>query len=569
MPDISRTPKSLFLLFALTSMALLFVACSEDPSDPDDGDDGDTTAPSVTEMVPGDGDLVFDFSQQVEIQFNEDMDSESAEGNITLSHGTITNYFWISPNRLNVIHSEWPEATDITVTVGTGLLDISGNNLGSAVTATFTTSTSQLALIGISPDDGSTDVNRNTNIGLGFTEPVIGLESGVTISDGTRIDYSYDVTNLDDGNYTLSLHDILPAETEMTVTIGTDFYGEYTYTSLESAHSFSFTTGLDLDTTPPTIVSITPASGSIIPVDQGTVVVEFSEPVNLNDFTPPSMNGQFAWALEQGGLEPELNGDGTQLTIYLPAILPAGLSLEVVLANYPDVYDNMQTEETAWSATVAGTEAAYYLEDGFRWTTSGPYEEGDLGNPTPTHTEYYTNFYEFHERSAANQWELVEYDWEWSELDFYDIFYITANEISMLGFADDEGSGFQEYLLTSPLVLFELPFSTSNTWTSSSSVTLPEGTISAVRSGEVIGQVDLEVGEQDGSLVTWTDAWKVDLEATFSGGGEVLQASNAQFWVVPGIGVVRELDYSEYFEDGDTGWERSDLWRDLDGYDRK
>jgi len=300
-----------------------------------------------------------------------------------------------------------------------------------------------------------------------------------------------------------------------------------------------------------------------MPQDQGTIIIEFDEAVDLSNFNPPSMNGQFAWAFNEAGLEPELSPDGTELTVYLPAVLPAGLSLEVVLAGYGDFYGNFQSEETVWSATVAGTAAPFYLEDGYRWTASGTEEEGELGNPTPTDSWDSYRFYEIRERSGANQWEYAEYDWQFSQQDYYDILSVTSSAVSLVGFGEDEGSGFEEYFLSSPLLFFELPFEAGNSWITTGSVVLPEGTLNVSMEGEVIGQQDLEVGQMGGTMVTWTDAWKVERDVTISTGGDVLETDNTQFWIVPGIGVVREIYYEEDLDPEDSGWHRFEAWRDL------
>ena len=83
--------------YGFASLALLLPACGsddDDPGDPGGGEDQDTTAPQVIEITPQDGELVFDLFQGVLIFFNEDMNPDGAAGNITLSHGTISNLSW-------------------------------------------------------------------------------------------------------------------------------------------------------------------------------------------------------------------------------------------------------------------------------------------------------------------------------------------------------------------------------------------------------------------------------------------------------------------------------------------
>ncbi|MFT5232931.1 MAG: methionine-rich copper-binding protein CopC, partial [Candidatus Krumholzibacteriia bacterium] len=440
----SGLPKSLIHLLAITALSVILPACGggddDDLGDPGDGEN-DTAAPIIVDIFPIDGGLIADLNTSFYIQFNEDMDPSSAAGNITLSSGTIGGIVWTNPTALELGPSSLPEAAEITLTVGTGLSDANGNSLAAPFTATYTTIANQVALVEVSPVAGAVNVNRNTNIGLKFTEPVGNVFLGITISDGNKVDYNFSATDDNRGNHTLNPDGDLPEDTEFTVTVNTLVYGTITETSLAGPESFSFTTGVELDNTPPSIVSLTPASGATLPVDQGTITIEFDEAINLTNFNPTSMNGQFAWAFIEAGLEPELSPDGTILTVYLPAIMPEGLSLEVVLANYEDQYGNVQYAETAWSATVAGNASPLYLKDGHRYTASGTEEEGELGNETPTSTFDTYRFYEIGARGAANQWEFREYEWQYSFLDYYEILSVTSAGVSILGFAEDEGSG--------------------------------------------------------------------------------------------------------------------------------
>ncbi|MFT7699379.1 MAG: hypothetical protein ACI8S7_001205, partial [Candidatus Krumholzibacteriia bacterium] len=454
----SGLPKSLIHLLAITALAVILPACGggddDDLGDPGDGE-VDTAAPIVANIFPVDGTLITDLNTLFYIDFNEDMNHGTAAGNITISPETAFDISWTNSLSLILMPNNLPEATEITVTFGAGLTDISGNSLV-PYTATYTTIASQLALVGVSPEAGTVNVNRNTNIGLVFTEPVDNIYTAVTISDGTNPPYDFVATDDGKGNHTLNPDGDLRELTEFTVTVDTQVYGFYTGTSLASPESFSFTTGVELDNTPPSIVSITPASGATLPVDQGTITIEFDEAINLTNFNPTSMNGQFAWAFIEAGLEPELSPDGTMLTVYLPAVMPEGLSLEVVLANYEDPYGNIQLTETAWSATVAGNASPLYLKDGHRYTASGTEEEGELGNETPTFAFDTYRFYEIGARGAANQWEFREYEWQYSFLDYYEILSVTSAGVSILGFAEDEGSGIQEFMISNPLVYLEL-----------------------------------------------------------------------------------------------------------------
>jgi len=120
-------------------------------------------------------------------------------------------------------------------------------------------------------------------------------------------------------------------------------------------------------------------------------------------------------------------------------------------------------------------------------------------------------------------------------------------------------------MVSSPLLVLELPFEANNSWTSNGSVTLPDGTLNVVMEGQVIGQEDLEAGYIDQTVVSWTGAWNVIRELSISVSGEVMGTERIQQWIVPGIGIVREIYYEEDFDPEESGWASFDVHRDLDG----
>jgi hypothetical protein len=73
--------------------------------------------------------------------------------------------------------------------------------------------------------------------------------------------------------------------------------------ALASAYTSSFTTGVMPDTTPPTIVSVQPSNGGVGVPRDAAIVVNFSEPMDINSAqaafsvtAPAGVTGNFAWA---------------------------------------------------------------------------------------------------------------------------------------------------------------------------------------------------------------------------------------------------------------------------------
>ena len=557
------------VLGCVAILAVMLPACSDDDDPMDPGGGGDTTAPQVTGITPADGQMMVDLAGMITVTFNEAMDPASAAGQITLSSGTVNTTAWTNDQTLTVTHSDWAQATNVTVTVGTGLADAAGNNIAAAVAASYWTMAETLTVMDFEPGDGATEINRSASIDLLFSEPMnaASLGTGVTITDLNKAVHPFTVEEVDGYRYELHPVEPLASNTLTTVTLGTGVQtagGDF----LAEAYSFSFTTSDAIDNTPPTIVSFDPPSGSTMPANQTAVTIVFSEPMDTLNFSPSMMNGQFAWLISQVLEDIEWSQDISQLTVPMPRPLPAGLSLQIQFSGYADANGNVQNDMTEWTSTVAGTADNYPVSDGYRFMAMGTWSEGEPGSIEPLYSGDEMIFFEFEERVAANQWNKKEfYDSGYMVLDTYEIQSVTAAGISLVGFAEDEGVGegkvLTEYFLSSPVTWAEFPFVKGNTWSSNATVNLPDGTLSASVTGEVLDMEDLPIPSQTGGdfQIVWTDVWKVELNLTISQGSEYSAVEKQVFWYAPGVGVVHET----YREDTilpveDAGWSESDRW---------
>ena len=569
-----KTPSRLLILLAgALVLALALPGCSDDDDDnpTGPGDGSDTTAPRVVSVSPAAGSIRVATDAMVVVTFNEAMDLDSDDGAVTLSHGTITGQSWTGNRTLSISHDGWPEATQIEITVGTDLADEAGNNLASALTVSFWTESSVLAFLDSAPADGAVDVNRNASVMLLFSTGMnqASLLGGVTIADDTKTVYDFSVSEGEAGVYTLDPVDTFPANTLITVTIGTGVQsvdGEF----LAAEQSFDFTTGTEADSTPPTIIGFDPASGSTMDPDHGSLTVTFSEPMNTSTFAPTRMNGQFAWlASLSGGVELLWNGDNTEVTVPVPDDLPAGLHLELTFAGYADANGVVQDGETEWSVTVAGDGSPYPVSDGARYTMLGSWESGVQGSSDPTDSGDEEIYYQFVARAAANQWNLEEYfDPGYATLDYYDIFEVTSSGVRWLGFAEEQSKSggvdkeFTEILFSNPVLMAALPLQVSDDWSTDTQVTFPgEGTLDATLSGEVVARDDLPFVDSGEIEIYWSDAWQINMLLEGSADGQPILSEERTYWFVVGIGMVRQDAYEENYDEG--WWERSQTWLDI------
>jgi len=128
----AELPKLLLLLLSFAALLIVLPACGggddDDLGGPGDGGE-DNAAPFVAGIFPEDGSLITDLNTSFFIDFNEDMNHDSAAGNITISPETTVDISWTNSLSLILSPSTLPEATEITVNFGAGLTDISGNSL--------------------------------------------------------------------------------------------------------------------------------------------------------------------------------------------------------------------------------------------------------------------------------------------------------------------------------------------------------------------------------------------------------------------------------------------------------
>ena len=281
-----KSRNTLLLTAWLAVVALALGACSDDSTTPEDNGT-DTTPPVIVSTSPPNGAIRVATNAAVLVTFNEDMAAASATGQVTLSSGGNPTITWQDSRTFSVTHSEpWAEGTRVTVTIGTGLTDAAGNALLSGYAFSFFTETSALVLVAHEPASNGTNVNRSASVRLQFslTPDQGSIASQVTITD--PLAKALHPFSVGDGGgngwVVLDPMDDLPASTLITVTVGAGVYVQGSpLNTLGETVVFQFTTGVDLDTTPPFIVSVSPVSGATnVPADVGAFVISFSEPID-------------------------------------------------------------------------------------------------------------------------------------------------------------------------------------------------------------------------------------------------------------------------------------------------
>jgi len=557
------TLRKLMLLTAyLVALALVFSACSsDDPASP-----GDETAPMVVTVDPSNGDNRVGLSEEIVVNFNEAMDPATAASNVALTSGDVTGTTWSNDDQtLTIAHSAWAEAAQVTVTLNTGLTDAAGNGLAQASNTTFWTFSSTPALLLANPEHDDIDVLLNVQLQLFFSGEmnIASLQSAITLSDVEpgKVDFPFTVSHGDEDWVIVAPDGDLPESTVIHVTISTD--AEYQNgTSLEEPIAFSFTTGTETDTTPPTITSFEPISGSTLATDTPYLRINFSEPINADTVNPTEMAAQLMLAI----LSDELswNDDFTQVTVPLVTPLPTGVRMEAVFAGYEDLNGVEQTEESMWTATVAGTPDPYPVEDGLRFRFMEIWSEGPIGGE-PDESGDYMVFIQL-DTHPNNIFYRAEYDEGYTVTDDGEIHQETGSAILILGFYDEDPGAQHPIEFDTPLTWLPLPIPLDDEWGGHTSATFGEVTMTIDATGELVGGVQADLpwifDKQPETSLYWTDTWHVRIVIDVNIQIELEEVdvmdSIEEYWYAPGYGIVQYTASETEYDEG--------RWSEIEGY---
>lgn len=539
--------RMLAMLALFSALALLGACDSDDGTTPGETD---TTAPLVTLVSPAQNETDASVDETIVVSFSEDMDPDSATGNITLSSGTLGALSWSDAQTLNIAHTDWSDGTEITVTVGTGLADEAGNTLAEAFTWSFWTYTNEVLLLNTMPEDGDVDVVVNTQIWLQFSESMNGstLPGAVTISSPDKASIAYTLSGGDDA-WILTPDADMPSDTEITVTVGTGAENNYG-TNLATEASFSFTTGSTADTTPPNLISIEPANGSTIPTDTQYLRLTFDEPMADDCLGSPSLvSGQLMLAMDDPDEAGVWTENNTVFTIGLNPPLVPGAVFAVSFDSYADLSGNVQTTPFEWEVVVAGDADYYPVTDDMILYYEGTWSDGSKESDGA----YMFNRYDVRTGGEFWLWD-GDYDGGTFVWEDYDRYKLTSSAVQYLGFyevEDDKWDATKDLDITFDPVIdwLKLPVGDVSSWSGSADFTPapadghPDNVTYTIT--VAAGTVDLEVPndlkENDGAPMFWMDCRRVDLEYHLFDGTTELMSSTDTYWYAPGVGPVRQL----------------------------
>ena len=329
----------------------------------------DVIPPTVSSIVPANNATNVPTNSTVRVTFSEPMDPATINAtNITLrntgtsaavtgvvTYDAATRVATFTPSALS-------NATGYTVTVTTGVKDLSGNALVTAVTSTFTTSpapdNTAPTIVARTPANGATSVAINTNATVTFSEPMDPATITTTTitlaptAGGPAV--AATVTyNAATNTATLDPTTDLVNNTSYTLTVTTgvkDAAGN----ALAATSTSTFTTVPD--TIAPTVTSRTPTAATGVPLNT-TVTVTFSEAMNATTvngttFTLTRTSGVGSPAAVTGGIA---GNAANQTFTFTPSLvlLPATTYQVTVTTGAKDLAGNALTGNFTFSFTTA------------------------------------------------------------------------------------------------------------------------------------------------------------------------------------------------------------------------
>jgi hypothetical protein len=354
--------------FLASVLVLALVGCSSD-STPTDGGSTDTTPPKVTSVTPVDG-------SHIEVAFDENLWKETAEHRQNYVILEVTTARAASPAVPGDTLQVWGASLESdlkTVLLTTepmsalpyelsvsGVKDTHGNAISAPVTGTFDGTTdpdvTPPAITYRSPSPNATGVGVGESVIVEFSEPV---DYNSVVNGFTWTSTGGPVARQVQYNQTsFAFTPLQPLDTGtqyMVSLVGVQDFASNTMANT----TWSFTTTLVHDTTPPTLVSSSPANHAAHVSVNTNLSLTFSEAINPNVFegqiTPNPGDGTMTWS--NGGktltFDPDLPLASNQQ--YSVTFLPGGIQDLAGNGNVDIINIVFTTAASLASGSIAGT----------------------------------------------------------------------------------------------------------------------------------------------------------------------------------------------------------------------
>nr|MDJ0713195.1 Ig-like domain-containing protein [Prochloraceae cyanobacterium] len=267
----------------------------------------DVVPPTLVSTTPADNATEVPVNSNIVLTFDEPV--HEGIGNITIfeaaTNTPVATVSVADPNQVNFSGDtvtidpsvNLQPGTDYYVTIDPGAIEDFGNNDYAGINNPTTFNFSTVAvpdvvpptLVSTTPADNATEVPVNSNLVLTFSEPVHEGVGNITIFDAATNTPIATISAADPNQINYS-GDTVTIDPSVNLQPGTDYYvtidpgaiedfGNNDYAGINNPTTFNFTTIATPDTTPPTLVSTTPADNATEVALNDNIVLTFSEPV--------------------------------------------------------------------------------------------------------------------------------------------------------------------------------------------------------------------------------------------------------------------------------------------------
>ncbi len=307
----------------------------------------DVLAPTVVATAPADGDGGISVNAVVTVTFSEAMDANTINSStVRLTNNTTSTAVTgvVSYNSANNTATFIPNAplafaNGYSITVTTGAKDAAGNSVATAFSAIFATAaapdTSPPIVLVVTPTNGAANVAVGTTVTVTFSEAMDANtinSTTVRLTNSTTSTAVTGVVSYNSANNTATFTPNAPLAFanaySITVTTGAkDAAGN----SVATAFSAIFATMTAPDTSPPTVLVVTPTNGAANVAVGTTVTVTFSEPMNAATINSTTVNVKAAssGALVGGSIAYDAGTNTATFTPSSPLAFSTGYTVTV------------------------------------------------------------------------------------------------------------------------------------------------------------------------------------------------------------------------------------------------
>jgi hypothetical protein len=300
----------IYISLIIAAFAFVIIGCTGGGGSappPDDGVAVDTTAASIFTVLPADSTTDVSVNANIVIKFDEAV--YAGTGNVYIYDDTDTLFKTVDVGSAQVTGfgtatividpdpvEDFAQSTGYYILIDAGAFKDASNNSFAGITDktiwSFQTGTAsdstQPSVSGLFPAAGAIDISLNAGLVLTFDEAVIVGTGNVSIYDSGNV--LFEEIDVSSGQLTGFGTETITVDPSVDFTASTGYYVQIdagafkdisnnNYTGIADTTTWSFTTGLAPDSTPPSISVLSPVDNEIAALPTADLVITYDEAV--------------------------------------------------------------------------------------------------------------------------------------------------------------------------------------------------------------------------------------------------------------------------------------------------